>query len=117
MTITDTPLENILKSLLQKNVKFNLGEKTIKKGKFMLFKQNNYCLEIMIQTKGNNLKKFEIPIPYYFEKWPEDKLIYFDYRFSSLARNKESRRKLFESIPKVGNNKFYNTILEIQIDS
>ena len=60
-------------------------------------------------------KKFEIPIPYDAEMWENDKLVYFDYRLSKLSKNNPELQDLIRSIPREGNNKYYDTILEIEI--
>jgi len=115
MIINDTPLEDLLKSLLQKNLKFGIKNKIIRKGKLILFKQNNYHIELSLQTKENNMKIFEIPIPFSFEEWKDDNLIYFDYRLLTLAHNKNDFYQFLKKLEPT-NNKFYDNILEIQID-
>jgi len=115
MLIEGTELENLLKKILQKKIRLNLKNKVYKKGKLVLFKQNNYHLEFTIENKDCEIKKFEIPIPFAFEEWEEDNLIYFDYRFFTLAKGNDKLYDLLKNLPKEGNNKFYDTILEIEI--
>lgn len=115
MTISDTHLEEVLKSLLQKNLKFNLNNKQFKKGKFILFKQNNYHIEFTIDKGDKDFKKFEVPIPFDVEQWDDDGLVYFDYRFTTLAKNDKELHRLLLSLPKDGNNKFYDKIMEIEV--
>lgn len=115
MLINETKIEEILKFLLQKNLKFFIKSKQLKKGKLILFKQNNYHLELMMDINGEQ-KKFEIPIPYDAEVWEDDNLVYFDYRLTTLAKNNPKLQKLIMSVPKDGNSKFYDTILEIEIE-
>ena len=116
MLISNTKLEEVLKFLLQKQLKFIIKNKQVKKGKLILFKQNNYHLELMMEMNGDN-KKFEIPIPYDAEVWEDDNLVYFDYRLTTLGKNNPKLQKLIRSIPKEGNNKYYDTILEIEIQN
>ena len=56
MTIDGTDTERVLKELLQKNIKFNIKNKTFKKGRLILFKQNNYHLELTIKNNNDELK-------------------------------------------------------------
>ena len=114
MTITDTEIEETLKGLLQKDLKLSINNKQYRKGKLLLFKQNNYHIELTVRKNDVDIKRFEIPIPFGIEKWEEDGLVYFDYRLSTLAHNPKLT-KLLESLPTEGNNKFYNKILEIEI--
>lgn len=114
MLINETKIEEVLKFLLQKKLKFMIKNKQVKKGKLILFKQNNYHLELMMEINGDT-KKFEIPIPYEAEVWEKDDLVYFDYRLTTLGKNNPELQNIIRSIPREGNNKYYDTILEIEI--
>ena len=115
MIIEGTIIEDTLKGLLQKDLKMYIKNKCVKSGKLLLFKQNNYHLELTIQRKDNEIKRFEIPIPYNIEEWQEDNLIYFDYRLHTLSRNNAELYTLLKTIRKTGNNKYYDNILEIEV--
>ena len=115
MYIDGTELEEVLKRLLQKNLRFLIGGKVFKKGKLILFKQNNYHLELTVQ-KEDETKRFEIPVPFDVEEWEEDGLVYFDYRFSTLSKGNAGLQNLIKKLPKQGKSKFYDTILEIEVD-
>jgi hypothetical protein len=116
MTINDTYIEKTLKSLLLKNLKFNINNKTIRHGKFILFKQNHFFIELMLETKQNKIKKFEIPIPFKIESYKNDNLLYCDYRLTTLADNNKDLKNMLYSLPYVKKNKFYDKILEIEIE-
>jgi len=116
MLINDTQIEKILKLLLQKNLSLSIKNKQLKKGRLVLFKQNNYHIELTVSNNGA-LKKFEIPIPYNIESWEDDNLIYFDYRLITLAQNNKDIHNLITGVQKNCNNKFYDSILEISIAS
>jgi len=115
MIIENTIIEETLKMLLQKQVKMYIKNKCFKTGRLLLFKQNNYHLEITIRRPDNEIKKFEIPIPFDIEVWETDNLVYFDYRLTTLARGKKELEDLLSTLDRDGNNKFYNRILEIEI--
>ena len=115
MTITDTQIEETLKELLQKNLKLSINNKQYRKGKLLLFKQNNYHIEFTIKKNDIDIKRFEVPIPFAVEKWNNEGLVYFDYRLSTLSKNDKKLFEMLERLPREGNNKFYNKILEIQI--
>jgi len=115
MTIDDTYLEEVLKGLLQKDLHFSIKNKTFKKGKLILFKQNNYHVALTIKNNKDELKNFEIPIPFDVEVWEEDDLVFFDYRITTLAKNNPDLQQVIRNLPRDGNNKFYDTICEIKI--
>ena len=115
MTINDTKIEEVLMGLLQKDIKLSINNKQYRKGKLLLFKQNNYHIEFTVRKNDIDIKRFEIPIPFATERWGDDGLLYFDYRLITLANNDKSIYEMLKTIPMDGNNKFYNKILEIQI--
>lgn len=114
MTISETYLEEVLKNLLQKNVKFVLNDKIVKRGKILLFNQNNYNIEFTL-NKDENIRRFEIPIPFNVEVWDEDGLFYFDYRFKTLCKKSKKLEKIVKSMDHTTDNRFYDTILEIDV--
>ncbi len=115
MTINGTEIEETLKDLLQKNLKLSINNKQYRKGKLLLFKQNNYHIELTVRKNEKDMKRFEIPIPFAIEKWADDGLVYFDYRLKTLAKNDAVVYEMLKKLPLEGNNKFYNKILEVQI--
>ena len=92
-----------------------IKNKPYKKGKLILFKQNNYYLDLVIERNKGESKRLEIPIPFNIEEWTNEKLIYFDYRFLSLSKANKELRELLYGVVQDGNNRFYDTILEIEI--
>ena len=115
MTIDNTIIENALKGMLQRKIKINLKNKQIKKGKLILFKQNNYHLELTIKRDDGDLKRFEIPIPFHVEEHKNEGLVYFDYRFTTLGRGNKELIDILRKLPKEGNSKFYDQIIEIEV--
>lgn len=115
MTIVDTIIEETLVGLLQKNLKLSINNKQYRKGRLLLFKQNNYHLELTIKKTNNDIKRFEIPIPFGIENWEKDGLVYFDYRIGTLSNNDSKIKSMLKSLPVEGKNRFYDSILEIEI--
>jgi len=115
MTINDTELEDTLKYLLQKNLKLYINNKQYRKGRLLLFKQNNYHIELTIKKNDTDVKKFEIPIPFAVELWKDDGLVYFDYRLLTLTKKNTMVYNILKPLSVETNNKFYDKILEIQI--
>ena len=115
MTITDTNIEKALLELLQKDIRLSINNKQFRKGKLLLFKQNNYHIELTIQKNDVDIKRFEIPIPFAIEGWEGDGLMYFDYRLNTLANNDKVLYGMLKELKPDGNNKFYDKIMEIKV--
>jgi len=114
MTIYGTPLETACKFLLQKTLHLELGTKTYKQGKLILFYQKNFYLTFVMDTAKKKNEKVEVPIPFGTEIHEEDNLVYFDYRIKTLAKHApEIETNLIVYPSKVAGNKFWDTILTI----
>lgn len=116
MTIDETIIDEVLRSLLQKNVKLHFKNKVFKQGKFLLYKQNNYHLVFTLQNSKKGNIKFEVPIPYNIETWSDESTVYFDYRLIALAKKKDGLLNELQSIKTANKeSKFYDSIMEIQV--
>jgi hypothetical protein len=114
MTIHGTDLEKACKFLLQKDISLEIGKKTYKKGKLILFYQKNFFIVFIMNTAKKEKEKFEIPIPFGIEIHEDDNLVYFDYRLKTLAKySPEVETNLILYPKKVAGNKFWDTILSI----
>jgi len=113
ITITDTDLEVTLKSLLQKKVDFIIHKKHLKSGKFLLFKQSGFYIEIVIKNNKGKIERFEIPIP--FDIIHKSDCVVFSYEFSALVCNKQNIIDEIKQIEKGCKNKYFNSCLEIYI--
>lgn len=112
MIINGTHIEDSCKSLLQKDISFEIRNKTIKKGKIVLFFQRNFHIVFILDTDKTKRDKIEIPIPFKIEHHEEDNLVYFDYRVSTFSKMyPECEPYLTLYKPKVAKSKFYDTIL------
>jgi len=117
-TLLDSiPGEIPLADILQHNVQFILGKKTVKSGKLILFKRVHYCLQITMMNSKQAVESFEIPIPYKTEYYADQGIIYFDYRIISLSkRNKDIEKRLRAlNVKNVVPSQYYDKILEINI--
>jgi len=119
MNISSTKIENACTFLLQKNVGFELKNKTFKQGKITLFNQRNFYLIFLLTSHKNNKEKIEIPIPYDVEIHEDDNLVYFDYRIKTLSKYTPDIEHLLkiQGMGALKNNKFWDTILTINTDN
>lgn len=105
-------IENVLKFLLQKHIILVFDNKKYKEGKLILFKHNTFHLKLTLKNDKNN-KNLEIPVPYDIIKENED--IVFDYRINTLSRNNRELYNTCSTLTKLGNNKYYDSILHIKV--
>ena len=100
--------ESFLTQSLQKQLAFRINEKTIKKGRLLLFRRNHFFIQVTLLTEKNIKESFEIPFPLKVESYDKEGLIYFDYRINSL--NLTTPLILKKKI----SSSYFNKILEIQ---
>ena len=114
MILSDTSLDILLKSLLQRSVSFEIDKKVFKQGKIILYSQKYFYINFVLNTDKKKKEKTDIPIPFNFEIHKEDNLIYFDYRLTTLAHNNKDVLDLINKIT-LNKNKFLNKILTISL--
>ena len=121
MSIINTYIDNYLgeaffTSSLQNSLIFTLGKKIVKQGRLILFKQAHFYIQLTLLSNKNIKEILEIPIPFFTENYPLEKIIYFDYRFRALAGNDSdiSQRLQNINIKNINPSQYYNKILEIK---
>ena len=114
MNISDSPLDSLLKSILQKKVSFELDKKIFKTGKIILYSQKFFYIAFVLNTEKKKQERIDIPVPFNFELHLEDNLIYFDYRISTLAQNNKELIDLMQYVATI-KNKYLNKILTINL--
>ena len=116
MDIENTKLENFLKNILLRNITISTRSKVIKRGKFLLFKQNGYSVDFHINCVTPTKTKIVIcnlPIPFGI-RGLDLQNTEFDYRVCTLAgSNPQILNSLLRLTP-VSKNKFYDTIINIE---
>lgn len=116
MDISDTPLENILKQMLQRHLVIYKEKKILKKGKFILFKQNNFNIDMhLLIPKKNKMSVYSIPIPFISE-FKDRQVAIFDYKITSLGRNNINMCENLNKINPAKKSKFYNAEIIIEMD-
>jgi hypothetical protein len=110
MNLDTIPGEEFLINCLQRPISFSIKNKTIKKGRLLLFRRSHYFIQVSLETNRKTRESFDIPFPFAVEHYENDGLLYFDYRLPSL--NVSALPKLPEKVTSV----YFNNILEIQVD-
>lgn len=107
--IEHLPGEDILVTCLQKNLSFTINNKQVKRGRLLLFRRFHYFIQIALLSERGIRENFEIPIPFNIEYYPDEGLLYFDYRLNALQV--EHLPKIPEKVQSI----YFDRILEIQI--
>lgn len=107
-------IEDIFKSLLQKNIEIVLKNKTIKRGRLIIFRHIGCFIRLEIQT-ATKQDHIEIPFPYVVESKLDMQQFIFDYRMISLADGDMNTFKLLQNQKQINDNKYYDRVLTINI--
>lgn len=124
MSVTNTildfmPGEEFFTKSLQYPVIFTLGKKIVKQGRLIIFKRTHYYIQITLLNSKNIKESFEIPIPFNTDHYPDEGLMYFDYRCRSLiSNNNEEADQLINNykVKNINPSQYYNKILEIKTE-
>lgn len=116
-------IERIFEKYFQKTICLSIRDEHIKRGKFLLIKNciigNNYFFELTIE-RSKKLDLLRLPYPFLIEEYPEENLMYMDYRISALVKNKKNLlddvASLVKKIDVKNPNKLFNNILQISFE-
>lgn len=101
------------KPYLQSQVTIMFGNRVYKKGRLLLYTNVYNLIELLIA--GDQEFRIEIPLPFAMEAYPDDSLIYFDYRIKHITdRNLASLDLVNALTAKTKPHKFYNGILTFE---
>lgn len=109
MYLEQIPGEKFLTYCLQKNINFCINNKSLKRGRLLLFKRFHYFIQISLLSERGLRENFDIPIPFKLETHKEEGLMYYDYRLKSLEVDYVPMIK--EKVSSI----YFDKILEIQI--
>jgi len=90
----------------------------IKRGKFIIYKKQHYNIQLTLLNSKKNKENFEVPIPFLVEYYPDEKLIFLDYRISSLTGNDKEMKKFLLNyrVKGIEPSQYFNRILTIKVD-
>jgi hypothetical protein len=103
-------IEEHLKKLIFRDVKFVLNSKTIKEGKIQLFNTKQNFVKFKIEEKGEN-KEWELSYPYDI-KIIKDGFI-FDYALSAFCPKTEELYWKMKAMNKKDVSKFFDNYLYV----
>jgi len=101
------------KHLLQRNVKFMLNDKKIlRRGKLLLFNNNDFYMTFTLLTNKNQQKVYEIFYPYTCTHDPNRKRVELSYRINDLC-NDRNVMELLQEISTGDCHAFHDSIISI----
>ena len=62
--LDEIPYEDFFTKNLQSQIGFNLGNKTIRKGRLIIFKKSHFFIQISLLSHKGVQETFEVPIPF-----------------------------------------------------
>ena len=101
----------LLEPMLQKNVVFNIGTKTVRRGRLLLFNIDDYYIKFTIKTNKDIIKTYDAPYPY--DIVVGDNSVKLSYKLEDFCRGNTKKEELLREHLPIGNNKLYDTKLII----
>lgn len=107
-------LDDHLKPFLQRNIKFLINSQPYKEGKFILYTYGYFSVHFHIKNyRKHKTEILKLPLPFNYEPYPDENLLYLDYRLHTFAHDAE----IIQLINKVKNpilSRFYDKIVTIE---
>jgi hypothetical protein len=112
------PGEEYFTKSLQYPIIFTLGKKVLKQGRLIIFKRTHYYIQVTLLNSKNIRESFEIPIPFKTDYYPNEGLMFFDYRLRSLVGSNPEAEQLVNAfkVKNINPSQYYNKILEIKTE-
>jgi hypothetical protein len=110
-------LERILKNFLLTNLEISLKNKILKRSKLEHYVFKDLYIDFIFDTDGT---PFKLPIPFEYEYYKEDNILFMDYRTVSFKKKSSIPNidtYLHKFIPIINGgsvNKYFNNIVEIR---
>ena len=108
----DTELECI-KNYLQKNVTFCVDQKTVRRGRLLLYNTKDYYVRFIIKTNKDIQKTYEVPFPY--KIFANKGYMSFSYKIQDLCADNDNKIDFIYTHFKEINNKLHDKRLSISI--
>ena len=104
-------LEQDLEPVLQRSVKFAIGDKVLKRGKILIYQFKDFHIKFTILNNKGETKYYELPYPFAIEKY--DNHVVLDYTLDTLSCGNTMLLYKLKVINRHKKNKLYNSRVEI----
>jgi hypothetical protein len=106
-------LEEKLKNLMLKNIKFLVDDKVVKKGKVKVYNTKQFFLRFKLEQEG---KLYEYDLPYPFKVTPIKDGYLFDYCLSAFCPRSEDIYWKMKLMDKTESSKLHDNYLYIRVE-
>lgn len=101
-------IEAHVNKLLQRNISFHLENKTLKKGKLILFSVKDFFCVFTLLCEEKNNKKIIVELPYPFNLNFDSNRIIFDYTVDSFCKHNSQLYNMFKKVNITKPSKMFN---------
>jgi hypothetical protein len=102
-----------IKNYLQKQVTFCVGQKTVRRGKLLLYNVSDYYIKFTIKTNKDIQKTYEVPFP--FQVYDNINYLILSYKIDDLCAGNSNRVNFINDHFTDITNKLYDKRLIISI--
>jgi hypothetical protein len=108
-------IESGVSKFLQRNISFHIENKTLKKGKLILFSiKDFFCIFTLLCEEKNNKKIIlELPYPFEFDHHPSK--IVFDYTIDTFCKHNNSLYTTYKKLNIIKPSKLFNKKLIVKL--
>ena len=108
-------IEDTLKTLLQRQVRFVVNNKVLKEGRIVVFNIKDFYISFVIHTKKQQTKTYEIPVPYSISTHKNNVL--FNYSNKLIAKNSKCFTLIKVISKEIGKkSKLFDNMLTIECE-
>jgi len=108
-------LDETLKPLLLRDIRFTINSQHYKEGNFVLYNYGYFSINFSLKNyRKHKTEIIKIPLPFNVEYYEDEKLLYFDYRLHSFCHDKEII-ELIKKVKKPMLSRFYDKIVTIEV--
>jgi len=104
-------LEKSLSHLLQRDVKFEVNNKVLRRGKLILFRVKDFYITFTLINSKGETKYYDLPYPY--KVITTDNSADLDYTLDSLSCGNKMLLYRLKVLNRVKKNKLYDSVLKI----
>jgi|GEM_PF-2238027 len=109
--INTEKLEKKLEHLLQREVRFEVNGKVLRRGKLQIYQVKDFYINFTIINDRGDIKKYDVPYPFAINITEDS--AFLSYTLEHLACGNKMLHHRLKCVNKIKKNKLYNSILKI----
>lgn len=105
-----------LKPFFQKKIRLLINDQQYKEGRFILYTHGYFSLNLEVENaKKKKTEVIKIPLPFECEYYPDESLLYFDYRIQSFTKEYKILEALIRKMTAPSLSRYYDKIVTIEV--